>query len=549
MLKEVKTKWWYIAAIAGLCMVYIAGLFVQLMEVDASQYGSISLEMLRNHSYLVVKHRMQDYLDKPPLLFWLSSLSFSFFGVHDWAYKLPSLLFSLLAFYSTYRFAKLYYSETVARISALMLASCQAFIMINNDVRTDTLLTGAVIFSIWQIAAYIRLQKTIYLIGGSIGLALALLAKGPIGLMVPVLAFSTDWALKRQWRNFFKPQWLLVLAIVGVLIAPMVYGLYQQFGSKGPYFYFWAQSFGRLTGQNPFINEIAGPLEPDPFFFVHTFLWTYLPWTPLFLFGFWLCLRQLYSCRFRLTDDQEAVTVGGFVLAFIGLSLSAYKLPHYIFVVFPLAAVISALAAKALIEQYLTARKAIIWINALVSALLIIAAWLLAGWIFDVRSEWILLPLLVFTLLYRLSFLSSQSIDRLLLPGLFGIIIFNLCLNLHAYPELMKYQSTNAAGEILAKADPPPGMVYYYHVHSHSLDYYSRRMVPEAYNLWEVQEVAKKGGWLYTDEQGLHEIEDLGLRFNKLYTFPNYKVTKLNLKFIYPPTRNELVHDRYLIKF
>src|SRR5690606_14155784 len=108
-----------------------------------------------------------------------------------------------------------------------------------------------VMFTVWQLAQYLQTGQWLNLLGCSVGLALAMLAKGPIGLMVPVLAFGSDWVFKRQWRNFFKWQWLVVVALVGLLLAPMLVALYQQHGSFGPYFYFWSQSFGRLTGDNP----------------------------------------------------------------------------------------------------------------------------------------------------------------------------------------------------------------------------------------------------------------------------------------------------------
>ena len=47
-------------------------MFVDIMEVDAGQYASMSLEMLKSGDYLHLVDRGQDYLDKPPLIFWMS---------------------------------------------------------------------------------------------------------------------------------------------------------------------------------------------------------------------------------------------------------------------------------------------------------------------------------------------------------------------------------------------------------------------------------------------------------------------------------------------
>ena len=66
---------------------------IPLMDIDASQYASISREMLERNSFLQVFDLGKDYLDKPPMLFWLSALSMKIFGVYDWAYRIPSLIF------------------------------------------------------------------------------------------------------------------------------------------------------------------------------------------------------------------------------------------------------------------------------------------------------------------------------------------------------------------------------------------------------------------------------------------------------------------------
>ena len=198
------------------------------MPVDAAQYASISCEMLENGDFLQVKHKHQDYLDKPPLLFWLSTFSFYLFGVSDFAYRLPSFLFSIIGLFATYHLAKRLYNKNIALLSILILAHCQAWFLFNHDVRTDTLLAASVITAIWQLVAYIDTEKYKYLVGSSFFLALAMLAKGPIGLMLPVLALGSHFLLKRQWHIFVKWQWFLVFVLVMLFLLPMLLGLYQQ---------------------------------------------------------------------------------------------------------------------------------------------------------------------------------------------------------------------------------------------------------------------------------------------------------------------------------
>jgi 4-amino-4-deoxy-L-arabinose transferase-like glycosyltransferase len=85
--------------VAAIVVVYIISGFVDVMEVDAAQYASIAREMLERGEYLQVTNRYVDYLDKPPLLFWLSALSFKVFGISNVAFKLPSLLFAIVGIF------------------------------------------------------------------------------------------------------------------------------------------------------------------------------------------------------------------------------------------------------------------------------------------------------------------------------------------------------------------------------------------------------------------------------------------------------------------
>ena len=121
-------------------LVYAFGANLDIMEVDAAQYASISLEMLKSGEYLQVFDRFEDYLDKPPLLFWLSALSMKLLGVGSWQYKLPSILFSLFGMFSTYKLGKRLYSEEIGRHASWILGGSFAMIMINNDIKTDTIL-------------------------------------------------------------------------------------------------------------------------------------------------------------------------------------------------------------------------------------------------------------------------------------------------------------------------------------------------------------------------------------------------------------------------
>jgi 4-amino-4-deoxy-L-arabinose transferase-like glycosyltransferase len=188
----------HLLIVGSLLLVYFIGFGISIMDIDAAQYASMSREMLRSGNYIHVYDTGIEYLDKPPFLFWISALSMKIFGINNFAYRLPSFLFALLAILSTYKLARLFYNEKTALLSALILATSQGFFLMNHDVRTDTILMGCVAFSIWQLAAWYQTNKMFHFILGSVGIGLGMMTKGPIALLVPCFGFFSHFFLKRK---------------------------------------------------------------------------------------------------------------------------------------------------------------------------------------------------------------------------------------------------------------------------------------------------------------------------------------------------------------
>src|ERR1700756_1824171 len=347
-LSEWLFKYRYALCFIAIGIVYFFNMFIDVMEIDAAQYAAMSREMMQTGDYLQVHDRGDDYLDKPPLLFWLASLSIKLFGISNFAYKLPAILFLILAVYATYRFTLDWYSKQKAIVAALILCSTQAFFLMSNDGRTDGILTGLLIYTIWQISTFIKKAKLLNLVLAAMALSFALMTKGPIALVIVMFAVGGDLLLKRQWKTIFNSKWLLLLFIAAVLLIPMCYGLYQQFdlhpekevyqlkGPSGVKFFFWTQSFGRITG------DIYWNNNPGYFFFYHSILWDFQPWILFFIPALIILLIKLIRNKFKIGNNEEYISFCGFLLSFLALSQSSYKLPHYIFPLFPFAATITA---------------------------------------------------------------------------------------------------------------------------------------------------------------------------------------------------------------
>jgi len=539
-----------------LLIVYLVGAFgIDIMDIDAAQYASVGREMADNNQFLDVQFREKDYyLDKPPLLFWVSALIFKIFGATNLAYRLVPILSTLLGIYAIYRFCKLYYSEQTAYIAALVMGSCQAFFLMNHDVRCDTLLTNCVTVSIWQLAEYLRYRDWRYFIGGFVVAGLGMLAKGPISLIVVGTAFFVDFVLKRQWKQLFDPRWLLGILIIGVILIPYCIGLYQQYGQHGLYFFFWEQSFGRITGENEWSNS------PGLLFQAQNFLWSFLPWVLIFVPALVYSIQQIVKRGFLLSKTEEAISLGGFLLPFAALSTAQYQLPHYTFVVFPLAAVITARYISYLIEN--SASKAFKWgrgmliFTAGVMGLIIV---ILSTWAFPLgKIVLVVIFAMLSVLIVRLFGSKRPPFSQLVFAPFLTALAVNLIMNGHFYPTLLHFQTGSAVGLEVAKnyQNERENFFVYdlapetdYNIFHSALDFYTQRTTPVLRTQEALEAQTKsKMTLLYTDEQGLKSLQIAGFKHEILKSYQNFHVTGLTLPFLNPATRATETKSRYLIR-
>lgn len=537
--------------IVACILVWLAGWQIPLMEIDAVQYANISREMLLSRNFFQVFDQGKDYLDKPPMLFWLSSASMWLFGIHDWAYRLPSFLFSILSVYSTYRFALLYYSRRTALLSALILASSQAVFLINHDVRTDTMLMGWVMLSIWQLAAWFLNKNWTHLILASISIAGGMMTKGPITLMVPVFAFSVHFIMSRRFTGFFRWEYLIMLLIIGVLLIPMSIGLYRQYdlhpekimygqkGISGLRFFYWTQSFGRITGESTWH-------ENDHFLFLfENLLWGFLPWTIFFILGITSGLREWFRKKFFIGPGEEAISLGGFLVTYCALGSSRAQLPHYIYVVLPLAAVFTGKFLNSLVFEGMFPRwlKPLTITHNIIFSLLVVVMFSLLVLPFPPNR----IVFLFFALLLTVIFLFTLRrkwipLPRLLVTCVLTIVLINICVDTGFYPKLLEYQPSTPVSRYIRKNQLNKDRVFLYSVdRSRSLDFYLDYSLKETGQ----PDSLRVGDYLLTSKKGMEMINrqhfkiiDSGIAFH---------VSTLSLSVLNPSTRKGSSDAYYLM--
>ena len=546
----------WIVALATI--VYLLAIPVDIMEVDSAQYANMAREMLDSGDFLHVFDRGKEYLDKPPFIFWISALCYSIFGVGEFAFKLPAIVFALLGIYSIYRFTRIWYPERTAVLSAIILATAQGYFHFTNDVRTDVYLTNAVIAAIWLLSEQIRNNRGYYWIGAFFFIGIGMLAKGPLGIVAPALALGTHLLLKGDWKNIFRWQWLAGLVVTGIVLSPMLIGLYEQFdlqpdklvngrtGTSGIRFFFWEQSFGRITGENVWKNDTG------PFFFVHSFAWSFLPWTLGVIGAFVFLVRDAFKGIPALLKNQpEWMSWGGFILPFIALSQSHYKLPHYIYVVFPMAAVMAAHFFARIEQRDSTFNMR--WIN-IPQLVALSGAWVFAGlifvWFFPLTN-----PILIAVALCGLGlFIWAQfhrfelRLSRFLWMSLAASLSVNVLMATWFYPSVLEYQASAKTGQWMEQNGFAEMPTFVAKVNARSLDVYTHKTAREI-SIGQTDSLLNKYPQIliFTNEEGRNELSAAGKTFVVIQERDDYPATLLTMNFGNPQKRASVVGKRYLL--
>ncbi len=540
-------KYFTFALIAAFVVCLIGMLGIPLIDIDAAQYASMSREMASTGNYLQLYDLGKDYLDKPPLLFWLSSISIQLFGVHDWAYRLPSILCLGLALWSIYRFTLLYYNTLTAQLATLVLVTSQAFILMAHDVRCDTMLMGFVMFSIWQLAAWYQSNLWKHFVMAFMGIGLGMLTKGPIAIVVPGVSFAIHFLLQRNWKQFFRWEYILGVTIVGVLLIPMSIGLYTQFDlhpgkiihgvpiQSGLRFYYWTQSFGRYTGENVF-NEMNHFT-----FLLENMLWSFLPWIFIFLMALVISVKDIIKYRFKLQNHEEFIAAGGFITTYCMLARSQAQLPHYIFVVLPLAAIVT---AKGLHQFYfsdgfLKLKKVALYFHGFIFTLLWAAAIMIVLFVFIDMPVYVKIVTIMGSVyfLYLLLFYKGQT-PKFISLALYTILGVNFILNTSFYPRLLKYELGVSAAAFINQNKLPKTSIYLYEIdESRALHFYGNHSFERIFD----SSLLTPGQILITKASIFPKLQQQFPGSSILHKNAYFGVSMLTLPFLNPATRDKEV--------
>jgi 4-amino-4-deoxy-L-arabinose transferase-like glycosyltransferase len=277
-------KWVQIAILIGFCItLYFLNLGRwDLWNPDEPRYAQVAREMVNGGDWILMHYNGRVYPDKPPLFFWsIASSSFLWRGFSSFSVRFPAAFFGTLTILLTFFLGKALYSSRTGFLSGLILATSLEFSYLSTRANIDTTLTFFTTASLLCFFQWYRQDKAedlkkaevkveerakmrnLLIYGFYIGMALATLAKGPVGFILPLSISLVYLIVRKDWISIRRMRLLsgMVLFVVIVLLwyLPALFkggedylqatlfrhsiGRYAQGWSKGRPIYYYLYNF------------------------------------------------------------------------------------------------------------------------------------------------------------------------------------------------------------------------------------------------------------------------------------------------------------------
>lgn len=294
-----------------------------------------------------------------------------------------------------------------------------------------------------------------------------------------------------------------------------------------------AFSFGTVSSA-AFFN--TGPIKGhgDPTFFIHTTLWAFLPWS-LLLF---VAIYQFIKKGVQQVQATEWYCISGSLLTLLLFSASKFQLPHYLNIVYPFFAIITAQYLYQV--RQLKSIKAIRLTQTIVTGLMVLLMMVLNYFYQpETWNFWIAICLLlcISGLIYLPHRITKGVVAQMIVLTAMVSFFVNIYLNTIFYRSVLKYQAGSEAAMWINQNNPQNiPVVQLTDEYVSSFTFYIKPPVltitddnPENY--------PTQPFLFYATAARIKQLGELGWRIKPLKSFERYWVSRLKPKFLNKATR------------
>ncbi len=305
-----------------------------LLEPDETRYVTMARDMFTSGNYLTLYLNGEYFFEKPPLFFWLESLSFWFFkDISEFTARFPVVILSLLPLGLLFFLSEKVKNQKFAFLNSAILLTTLEYVLITKIAMLDSVLTSLVSSSVlcYFFTFFVSEEnKKYFWYSCYILMGLAVLAKGIPGAVIPAGTILAGTIIFRTYKETLKN---MPAGIVLFLIIALPWHIIMLLKHGSLFFneYIIKHHLMRFLGA-----EVIHRNEPVYFYFV-TLLWGLFPW----IFSLLSSLRK--PRKFNLENGYDkflVLNITAILVILLFFSCSGAKLITYILPVYPFFAVL-----------------------------------------------------------------------------------------------------------------------------------------------------------------------------------------------------------------
>src|SRR5437867_1189764 len=307
-----------------------------LWERDEGRYADVAREMLARRDFITPRINGAVFLDKPPLVYWVTAASLALWGSDEAVARFGLTLFAAGILLVTRRIGLLLFDRRRADMAVIVLASSVGFFAASHVLTLDLGLAFFVSLTLLFFLKGVRAgpQGSGSYLGMFAAIAGGVLTKGPIGAVLPAMTIACFLTLRQEWWRARGLPWVKGTVLFFAIAMPW----YVAVSMANPEFvrYFFVHEHLARFGTT--VHRHRGAW----YYYLAVAAAGLLPWS-LFL------PRHLFRRRrtseplpILLRQEAPALLWSWVLTGLLFFSVAQSKLPLYILPLFPAAALLLA---------------------------------------------------------------------------------------------------------------------------------------------------------------------------------------------------------------
>jgi len=307
-----------------------------LWDVDEGHNAETAREMLVSGNWIVPTFNFRLRTDKPALLYWLQIVSYQMFGVNEFSARLPSAVASVLAVLVTYELGRRMFQASTGALAGVILASTVLFCAAAHFANPDAILLAFSTLSFWFFWRSFAAGTSSWFVPAGICTGFAVLAKGPVGVVLPLVVSGLFLLWNRQLSRLWQRGLIWGILAFSLTVVPWYAWVSAETKFVFLQEFLYTHNTGRFTAP---MEGHGGPV----FYYLICLIVGFAPWSAFLVPVCWAGMGK------KTQQDADFPNVHAYrflwcwvftYLAFF--SVSGTKLPNYILPIYPALAILTA---------------------------------------------------------------------------------------------------------------------------------------------------------------------------------------------------------------